>query len=109
MAVSAMSHRTPPCSVPMGLKCCGPVFMVTTARPSPDSVTAKPIRSPMGNPFLIICSRKVPLPAVGSDIIDGPPRMVSIGCGGCGKEATLLFVLQNGYADGGLENLVECA
>ena len=48
MAASAMSHSTPPWSVPIGLACRGPASNATTARPGSTSVRVKPIRSAIG-------------------------------------------------------------
>src|SRR6266446_6061707 len=49
MAASVKSHKIPPCSVPMGLACCGPVWSVARARPPALSVMSKPIRSATEN------------------------------------------------------------
>src|SRR5271155_5054093 len=53
-----MSHRIPPCRVPMGLACCGPAVSVTIARPSDDSLASKPIRRPTGTSLDLTLLRK---------------------------------------------------
>src|ERR1700751_4776850 len=59
IAASAISQRMPPCSVPMGLKCCGPDCNVTTVRPLPASGTSKPMRSPTGARCFMMRSNNV--------------------------------------------------
>src|SRR5947207_3104632 len=52
IAASAMSQRIPPCSVPIGLACCGPAAKVTVARPSAISFALNPIRRATGTSFV---------------------------------------------------------
>jgi hypothetical protein len=54
IAVSAISQRIPPCSVPMGFACCGPSAKTTVARPAAMSFALNPIRRPIGTAF--VCS-----------------------------------------------------
>ena len=51
IAASAMSHRIPPCSVPMGFACRGSAEKVTVARPSAISFASKPIRRATATSF----------------------------------------------------------
>ena len=48
IAASVRSHKIPPCNVPIGFACCGPLWSVATARPPAISATSKPIRSATG-------------------------------------------------------------
>src|ERR1700674_2265125 len=59
IAASAISQRTPPCSVPMGFACCGPAAKTTVARPSAISFASNPISRAIGTSFVFAR----PLPA----------------------------------------------
>src|SRR5207247_7510089 len=48
MADAAMGEITPPCTGPMGLVCAWRTGSVTTATPSENDVSAKPMRSAAG-------------------------------------------------------------
>src|SRR6266436_4840424 len=58
IAASAISQRTPPCSVPMGFACCGPAAKTTVARPSAISFASNPIRRAIGTSFVFARSLK---------------------------------------------------
>ena len=51
IAASAMSHRIPPCSVPMGFACRGSAEKVAVARPLAISFASKPIRRATATSF----------------------------------------------------------
>src|SRR5260370_5830323 len=53
IAASAMSQRIPPCSVPIGLACCGPAANMTVARPFAISFASNPIRRATATSFVL--------------------------------------------------------
>ena len=58
LAASAMSHRIPPCSGPMGFACRGSAEKVAVARPLAISFASKPIRRATATSFDFACSLK---------------------------------------------------